>query len=42
MKLITGSKRQRLYWLLVASKHKLAQDFWKIAADDDGQRQLGL
>lgn len=42
MKLITGSKRQRLYWLLVASKHKLAQDFWKIAADADGQGKLDL
>ncbi len=42
MKLITGSKNQRLYWLLVASKHPLARKFWGIAADTEGQGKLLL
>lgn len=40
MKLISGEKNQRLYWLLVAAKHDLARKFWKIAADDDPQRSF--
>lgn len=40
MKLITGDKGQRLYWLVIAAKHKLAQDFWKIASNPDGQGSL--
>lgn len=39
MKLITGSKNQPLYWLLIAAKHSLAQSFWEKAVDD-GQGKL--
>lgn len=39
MKLITGSKGQHLYWLLLAAKHELAHKFWKVASDD-GQGSL--
>lgn len=39
MRLITGSRNQHLYWLLLAAKHDLAHDFWK-AAIDDGQSSL--
>jgi three-Cys-motif partner protein len=34
MKLITGSRKQPLYWLLLAAKHNLALKFWNFAADD--------
>ncbi|MGO8484765.1 hypothetical protein AB9F39_36730, partial [Rhizobium leguminosarum] len=30
MKLITGSRGQNLYWLLLAAKHELAHKFWKV------------
>ncbi|MBX5130963.1 three-Cys-motif partner protein TcmP [Rhizobium lentis] len=39
MKLITGSKGQHLYWLLLAAKHDLAHKFWK-EASNDGQGSL--
>lgn len=39
MKLITGSKGQHLYWLLLAAKHDLAHKFWD-AASNDGQGSL--
>jgi hypothetical protein len=32
MKLITGSKGQPLYWLLLAAKHALAHKFWATAS----------
>jgi three-Cys-motif partner protein len=35
MKLITGSKNQPLYWLLLAAKHDLAHKFWKEASASD-------
>lgn len=37
MKLITGSKNQRLYWLLLAAKHDLPLQFWEVAANLDKQ-----
>jgi three-Cys-motif partner protein len=40
MRLITGSKSQPLYWLLLAAKHKLPQKFWESAANIAGQRSL--
>jgi three-Cys-motif partner protein len=40
MRLITGSKNQPLYWLLLAAKSPLAQKFWKIASNVEGQRAL--
>jgi len=39
MRLITGSRNQHLYWLLLAAKHNLAHTFWK-SAIDDGQGAL--
>lgn len=42
MRLITGPKSIRLYWLLLAGKHELAHKFWKIASNLRGQRDLGL
>jgi three-Cys-motif partner protein len=34
MKLITGSKGQHLYWLLLAAKHDRAHKFWNVASND--------
>lgn len=34
-KLITGSRGQHLYWLLLAAKHDLAHRFWKESAKGD-------
>jgi three-Cys-motif partner protein len=34
-RLITGSKGQHLYWLLLAAKHDLAHKFWKASANMD-------
>lgn len=39
MELITGSKGQRLYWLLLAANHELAHAFWEVAVDN-GQGSL--
>lgn len=39
LKLITGSRGQHLYWLLLASKHNLALDFWK-KSEKSNQRSL--
>lgn len=39
MRLISGSKNQPLYWLLLAAKHDLAHKFWK-AASATGQASL--
>lgn len=40
MKLITGSKNQPLYWLLLAAKHDLAHKFWATASNVEGQGRL--
>jgi len=40
MKLITGSKNQPLYWLLLAAKHDLAHKFWATASNVGGQGKL--
>jgi len=40
MKLITGHEGQRLYWLLIAAKHPLAQKLWNASTDLSGQRNL--
>lgn len=40
MKLITGSKNQPLYWLLLAAKHDLAHKFWATASNAEGQGKL--
>jgi three-Cys-motif partner protein len=38
--LITGRKNQRLYWLLLAAKHKLARKFWSVATNVNKQGEL--
>lgn len=35
VRLITGSKNQPLYWLLLAAKHELAHKFWKESVKGD-------
>lgn len=40
MRLITGSKNQPLYWLLLAAKHDLAHKFWSTASNVEGQGKL--
>lgn len=40
MRLITGSKNQPLYWLLLAAKHELARKFWVTASNVEGQGNL--
>lgn len=40
MKLITGSRNQHLYWLLLVAKHELALKFWKVAASPEQQGEL--
>ncbi len=37
MRLLTGGKNQRLYWLLLAAKHELAHTFWTTASNVEGQ-----
>lgn len=37
-RLITGSKGQHLYWLLLAAKHDLAHAFWKASSKTDQTR----
>lgn len=39
MRLITGSRNQPLYWLLLVAKHELAHKFWSTASDT-GQGSL--
>ena len=39
-RLITGEKNQPLYWLLLASRHDLAHQFWATAANPEGQGSL--
>lgn len=39
--LVTGSKHQRLYWLMLAARHPLAHKFWtEIVRDGQGQLDL--
>src|SRR6266516_4668668 len=40
VRLITGEKNQRLYWLLLAAKHELARKFWGVEANVKKQGQL--
>jgi three-Cys-motif partner protein len=40
VRLITGEKNQRLYWLLLAAKHELARKFWGVAANVGRQGKL--
>lgn len=40
VKLITGEKNQRLYWLLLAAKHQLARKFWTVASNVHKQGEL--
>jgi three-Cys-motif partner protein len=40
VQLITGEKNQRLYWLLLATKHQLARKFWAVAANYHTQGEL--
>ena len=40
VKLITGDRNQRLYWLLLATKHQLARKFWSVAANVHKQGEL--
>lgn len=42
MELITGTKKQRLYWLAFVSRHKIANDFWDKIRNISGQREFGL
>jgi three-Cys-motif partner protein len=37
--LITGSKKQPLYWLVLVAKHEIAMNFWKKAAAQHGKTQ---
>lgn len=41
-RLITGEKNQPLYWLLLAARHDLAHQFWKVAANPEGQGSLSF
>lgn len=38
--LITGSKNQPLYWLVLITKHEIAQKFWKTAAQHGKTQQM--
>jgi three-Cys-motif partner protein len=40
VRLVTGEKNQRLYWLLLAAKHDLARKFWAVAANVERQGTL--
>lgn len=42
VRLITGSKNQRLYWLLLAAKHDLAHKFWSAISRSTVQGSLDL
>jgi len=42
VKLIHGTRGQRLYWLLLAAGHDLAQEFWSKINKDDAQGKLDL
>ena len=38
--LISGSKNQRLYWLVLVSRHKRASEFWDKIRNVTGQGEL--
>ncbi len=38
--LVTGSAKQRLYWLVFLSKNKIANDFWEKIRNISGQKNL--
>lgn len=38
--LITGSKNQPLYWLVLVAKHEIATKFWKTAAQQGKTKQM--
>jgi three-Cys-motif partner protein len=40
MKAVKNSVNRDLYWLLVLSRHPLAEKFWKIVLESDPQRRL--
>lgn len=40
VRLIKGTRGQRLYWLLLAAGNKLAHQFWKAVVPKDGQQSL--
>lgn len=41
--LVSGQERnQRLYWLVLVSRHRLAKDFWEKIRSVSGQRELPL
>lgn len=42
VRLIVGSKNQRLYWLLLAAKHELAHKFWSAISRSTVQGSLDL
>lgn len=42
MKYFTAKGNQGLYWLLIAAKHPLAQDFWEKAARSERQQTLNF
>jgi three-Cys-motif partner protein len=42
IELVKGSKNQRLYWLVFASRHPLAHDFWNKIRNVSGQQELPL
>lgn len=42
VRLITGEKNQRLYWLLLAAKHQLARKFWAVASNVETQGELSV
>lgn len=42
VRLIQGSRGQRLYWLLLAAGHDLAHRFWKSVVPKNGQQSLDL
>src|SRR5690606_3708065 len=42
MRLITGSRKQPLYWLLMAAKHPLPHKFWQVAANIEKQGSLAF
>jgi three-Cys-motif partner protein len=39
-RLIKGSRGQRLYWLMLSSRHSLAKKFWSVIGRSDGQGEL--
>lgn len=40
IELVTGSKKQNLYWLVFVARHDRAQEFWEKIRDVNPQRGL--